>query len=152
MIYVFGIMFAAILALGGLANCEHKKVGVLEASIAANKLEAKRMLVTEIQRGKVDAIQSQKDYDDALKTLSDRNKFYAGQLRDPGRRNGCPASTSAGAGVPQDATAGSELSPELGNFLRSEADRADVAATYAAKCRDHVLKPTIRSQVEALQK
>lgn len=150
MLYVVGILLAAILTLGGVASCEHKKVQALETQIEANKIEAERLLTQAKAQGKADAIASQKDFEDALKTLSDRNKYYAGKLRDPGRTGSCPSPGSP-ANVPADAPTGSELSDEAGSFLRGEADRADLAATYAEKCRVHATKPTIRSQVEALR-
>ena len=147
MIYVLGIMLAVILSLGGIASCEHKDNVALKAQIEANKKEAKRLLEATIAQGKADSIASQKDYDDALKTLSLSNRQYAGKLRDYGRRVGCPSSGPAPAGVPQDQTAGSELSDEAGKFLRSEADRADLAATYAESCRQYAIKPSIREAI-----
>lgn len=151
MLYIFGALIAALFLVSGFASCEYKQVQTLQTSIAANKVIAKKMLEDEVARGKADSIQSQKDYDDSLKTLSARNKLYAGQLRDPGRRNSCPSSASGVAGVPQDTTTGSELSPEAGKLLRGEADRADFAAVYALKCQQYAIKPTIRSQIEALK-
>lgn len=151
MIYLFGILFAALVAMSTVASCEHKKVGALTAQIEANKIEAKRLLEQAKAQGQLDAIASQKDYDDALKNLSDANRKYAGQLRDPGRRNSCPSATGPVAGVPEESATGSDISEQSGKFLRSEADRADIAATYAAKCREHALKPSIRDQVNSLR-
>lgn len=151
MTYVLGVLIAIILALGGVTKCQHGTIVTLEAQIEANKEIARRMLANEIAQGKADATASQKDYDDALKTLSDRNRVYAGKLRDPGRRDSCPAPTGTSPSVPADSSSGSELSDSAGAFLRSEADRADVAATYAAECRKHALKPTVRSKVDALR-
>ena len=151
MIYLFGLLFAALVAMSTVASCEHKKVQTLTTQIEANKIEAKRQLEAAKAQGQADAVSSQKDYDDALKTLSDRNKLYAGQLRDPGRRNSCPSAASTVAGIPEEPATGSELSPEAIQFLRGEAIRADTAATYAAECRKHALKPSVREQVNALR-
>lgn len=144
-------MLAAIVALGGIASCEHKEKAALVVQIESNKIEAKRQLDAAKVQGKADAISSQKDYDDALKTLSDSNRKYVGQLRDPGRRPSCPSPASPVAGVLETAATGGELSIEAGSFLRAEADRANIAATYAAKCREFALKPSLREQVNQLR-
>lgn len=149
--YLIGGLVLALLISIGFGGCEYKRANGLEAHIAANKIVAKQILDTAVAQGKADSIQSQKDYDDALKTLSIANRNYAGQLRDPGRRVSCPSSTAPATGVPQDPAPSSELSPEAGKFLRDEADRADIAATYALKCQQYAIKPSIRSQVEAMK-
>lgn len=144
MLYAFGILIAIILALGGLSKCQHEEIVTLKA----DKKAAESLVEQAKTQGKADAIASQKDYDEALKTLvADRDK-YRGRLRDPNPR-ACPAPTSTG--VPADTSTGGELSDAAGAFLRSEADRADIAATYAAKCREYALKPTIRDQVNSLR-
>lgn len=147
MIYIIGIMMLAIVTLSGVASCEHQRAEKLGTQIEANKLEAKRQLDAAKVQGKVDAEISQKDYDEKIRNLAVDNLKYAGQLRDPGRRNGCPSAASTTPSIPQEPTTGSELSSEAGKFLRSEADRADIAATYAAQCREFALKPSIRQQV-----
>ena len=151
MIYLFGILFAALVAMSTVAGCEHKKVTALTAQIAANKIEAKRLLDGKIAQNKVRetedanrAIENQRDYDEKLKSLAAANRAYVGQLRDPGRRNGgsCPGGQAGPiAGIPENTATGSELSAEAGKFLRGEADRADIAATYAKKCRDDAMSP-----------
>ena len=145
-----GLALALLISIG-VNSCQYKEVGTLKASIEANKVIAKKMLSDEVARGKADSIQSQKDYDDALKTLSITNRHYAGQLRDPGRRNSCHGPAAGTTAVPQDTSTGSEFSPEAGKLLRSEADRADFAAIYALKCQQYAIKPTIRSQIEAIK-
>lgn len=157
MIQVVGILLVIILALSGVASCEHKRASGLETAIAANKIEAKRILDDAIAKNakrededKQRNAANQKDYDEKIASLAADNLKYAGRLRDPGRRDSgsCPASQAGTAtGISQDATAGSELSPEAGIFLRAEADRANVAATYALECYRRANKIDIRQQV-----
>ena len=139
----------ALVTMTGLYSCERKEVISLTASIQANKTEAKRILDDRIaantKREAADkefSIGVQRDYDNALKTLSATNTAYAGKLRDPGRnRSACPgAKESPVTSVPQSPSTGSELSETFGKFLRGEADRADLAAIYAAECRKVAIK------------
>lgn len=148
MIYLIGGLFVALLLATGVASCEHKTIVSLEASIEANKIEAKRILADQTAKvaakeksDKEFSIRLQGDYDASLKKLSDTNRAYVGKLRDPWNSGACARSeTGPATGVFKDASTGAELSDALGKLLRSEADRADIAATYAAKCRELEMK------------
>ena len=159
MLYLFGALVAALLIVSGVASCEHKTIVSLEAGIAANKIEAKRLLDAKVAENlkreaedKAFSITIQGDYERKLKSLSDSNRTYVGQLRDPGRNSSsCTGSqASANTGVSQNSPTGTALSDSFGVFLRGEADRADFAAIYATECRKVALRPSIREQVKEL--
>lgn len=151
MFQLFGILILALVLTGGYASCEHRRANGLEVAIAANKAEAARQLAEEQQLSKAAAINSQRDYDGAIKTLQDNaGKYPAGRLRDPGRGNSCPTAPGPSSGVAPAAPTGSELSEQTGSYLRAEADRADQAATYALKCREFVYEgQSIRQRLRA---
>jgi hypothetical protein len=139
----------ALLLSAGLLKCERDKVHTLETQIEDNKREAARILREEKAANELTAKNAQRDYDDALKTLSATNARYAGKLRDPGRRNSCPPAPGTAANVPATESTGSELSSQAGEFLRSEADRADQAAIYALECKKYVDARSLRERVRA---
>ena len=128
-------------------------------AIAAQKAEAAAQLSAAIsqnaRREEADrqrAITNQKDYDESLKALVDSNRKYAGQLRDPGRRDGgrCPGSeASPRTGATQDVPVGGRISDaprevlqpisdEAAKFLRKEADLADKITLWGKACNAFV--------------
>jgi len=117
-------------------------------AIAAQKAEAAAQLSAAIsqnaRREEADrqrAITNQKDYDESLKALVDSNRKYAGQLRDPGRRDGgrCPGSeASPRTGTVEVVPVGGRISDEAGAFLRQLADDADRLAVWAKSCHAFV--------------
>ena len=117
-------------------------------AIAAQKAEAAAQLSAAIsqnaRREEADrqrAITNQKDYDESLKALVDSNRKYAGQLRDPGRRDGgrCPGSEArARTGTVEVVPVGGRISDEAGAFLRQLTDEADRLAVWAKSCHAFV--------------
>ena len=117
-------------------------------AIAAQKAEAAAQLSAAIsqnaRREEADrqrAITNQKDYDESLKALVDSNRKYAGQLRDPGRRESgsCPGSEArTGSGAVEVVPVGGRISDEAGAFLRQLTDEADRLAVWAKSCHAFV--------------
>ena len=143
MLYVFGAMFAVILALGGVASCEHKRANTLEIGIEANKAQAKLILDAETAKvaakekaDKEFSVNIQADYDQSLKDLAAKYQRELGRLRDPGRNGGACAPSGSGAnpGKPNETADAGQLSTEASTFLYGEAKRADELRLWANTC------------------
>lgn len=154
MIYVFGIMLAAILALGGVASCEHKKVISLEASIQANKIVAKQIFDAETAKNtalsKQWAEYARKADDDYAKQVADirarGNSARGVRLYDAGCGQGGASAAAGGkdTGEPQSAATAGQLSDRTTQFLVAQATRADEVHAYAVTCHEYVKSRTIR--------
>lgn len=166
--YVLGGLAIAAL-IGFLAYQKHGYDNRLRAEGAApyiaaiekQKVEAQALLDSEIAKNtalsKQWAEYARKADDDYAKQIADiaraRNAADGVRFYDPGRRQGgsCPPAGTKDAGVSKDPASASELSPELTTFLKSEATRADTAATYAVKARADAIECFSRSIRQSLR-
>lgn len=148
---ILGALVAAIgLAIGGYTFGVKTTAAKYEVAIKAQKLEAAMVLAQAIKKNadreeadRQRAITNQVDYDNSLKALVDSNRKYAGQLRDPGRRQGsaCPGSqASPGANTVEVVPVDNGISDEAGKFLREQADLADQVTLWGKSCFEFVNK------------
>ena len=125
-----------------LAKVEAQKVE------AAKQLQAATEKVIETER-KHNAIATQLEIQNANKQTqldkvqSDNRRLAAqlGGLRDPGRRQSCPAAVSANTGAAQQSSSEASdgrLSAEATDFLLEFARDADRAAQYANSCYEWI--------------
>ena len=160
MIYIFGLLLAAVFMMTGVAKCEHQRANGLEVKLQSIEVQSKQLMDAQLVKNtakeiadKESAIRNQKDYDEALKTLVADNAKYRTRLRDPGSRSCPPGSAgSAGTGTVKDVPVDSGISDEAGAFLRAEADNADKLAVWGKSCFEHVNKKSVRDQVKELRK
>lgn len=145
MLYVFGAMLLAIFALGGVASCEHNIIVGLEASALSAKMQSEAILA----QNKVDLAKAKKDGQDYaqnldagyLKTVDFLNGELAAARKSPrlyDARGTCsassvPASGPVASSAPNPAV-GCQFSEEAGEFLRSEARRANGIVALTNLC------------------
>lgn len=146
--YAFAALLVAFLAASGVASCEHKTIVSLEASIEANKIEAQRILASEIAKNAVKEAADKKfsatvkeNYDVQLKKLTTRPPVMQ-RLHDPGRDSGGCSGSAPGARTSTSTSPAveSELSRSATDFLYSEARRADEIRIWAQSCYNFVNK------------
>ena len=159
-IYIFGVLIAALFLTTGVAKCEHERANGYKVTIESIKAQSKQLMDAQLVKNKAkeiadkeSAIRNQKDYDEALKTLVADNAKYRTRLRDPGSRS-CPTGTqgSTDTGTPKDVSVDGGISDEAGAFLRAEADRANEVTRGGFSCWQHVNKKSVRDQVKELRK
>ena len=160
MLYIFGILVAALFLMTGVAKCEHERANGYKVTIESIKAQSKQLMDAQLVKNKAkeladkeSAIRNQKDYDEALKTLVADNAKYRTRLRDPGSRS-CPTGSqgSTSAGTPKDVQLGSEFSQTASDFFRGEALRADQVTIWGISCYQHVNKKSVRDQVREIRK
>ena len=159
MIYIFGVLIAALFMVTGVAKCEHQRANGLEVKLQSIKAQSKQLMDARVEENKAkeladkeSAIRNQKDYDEALKTLSANNTKYRTRLFDSSSRCITGGQGSASAGTPKDVSVDSRIQNEIGEALRAEADSADKLALWGKSCFEHVNKKSVRDQVKELRK